>query len=80
VVRGTFSPARARRPAVVARLARTLGLTKTTCGVPPPSTAEALRGTHFLAHFYGQTRIGAYGNIRVLAPSSCHRHQGGYAV
>ena len=28
MVRGTFSPARARRPAVVARLARTLGCTK----------------------------------------------------
>ena len=28
-VRGTFSPARAWRPAVVARLARTLGVTKT---------------------------------------------------
>ena len=30
MVRGTFSPARAWRPAVVARLARTLGSTKTT--------------------------------------------------
>ncbi len=40
MVRGTFSPARARRPAVGARLARTLGFTNTH--VPPPDVIQTI--------------------------------------
>ena len=46
MVRGTFSPARAWRPAVVARLARTLGITRTemqTQFVPVSRTARLPR-------------------------------------
>ncbi|CAD5373049.1 hypothetical protein RA210_U280024 [Rubrivivax sp. A210] len=39
MVRGTFSPARAWRPTVGARLARTLVLTGTSVGAPPAKTA-----------------------------------------
>ena len=39
-VRGTFSPARAWRPAAVARLAQTLGITKT---LPKSARAKPIR-------------------------------------
>ena len=47
MVRGTFSPARAWRPAVVTRLARTLGLRTTTHACHRTSGDPALQATPF---------------------------------
>ena len=46
MVRGTFSPARARRPAVVARLARTLGHAEMPTQQPPRASAPL--GAHVI--------------------------------
>ena len=54
MVRGTFSPTRAWRPAVVARLARTLGSTKTLLTVPATFTP---RQGQYLAFVYHYTKV-----------------------
>ena len=89
MVRRTFSPARAWRPAVVARLARTLG--GMNCGSASPSSASAVGlGAGTVSALWQQEvaatsrsiAFGAIGNICSAVPSPASvgalRHQEGF--